>query len=193
VGCGGILGTLLGDSLIWDANCCTFAVPAGAQCDVLATAMACLSMLRSGRPIPGLPRSSLPGAHFCVEIPRPVATELAPPGGCIGPLAADLSNRTRRAVGAKDARTTRTPPGLRRGQVRTALTVGVADGEAGGPRRSQTAGGTAGLSVPGHAGRRAAPRNADCNSQMTADCNSSGMRTVIRSERITVTGQSSTL
>jgi len=37
-------------------------------------------------------------------------------GGCTGPLAADLSNRTRRAVGAKDARTTRTPPGLRRGQ-----------------------------------------------------------------------------
>jgi hypothetical protein len=36
--------------------------------------------------------------------------------GCTGPLAADLSNRTRRAVGAKDARTTRTPPGLRRGQ-----------------------------------------------------------------------------
>ena len=105
-------------------------------------------------------------------------------GGCTGPLAADLSNRTRRAVGAKDARTTRTPPGLRRGQVGTALTVGVADGKAGGPRRSQT--GTAGLSVPGHAGRRAAPRNADCNSQMTADCNSSGMRTVIRSERITV-------
>ena len=57
------------------------AVPAGAQCDVLATAIACSSMLRSGRPVPGLPRSSLPGAHFCVEIPRPVATELAPPGG----------------------------------------------------------------------------------------------------------------
>jgi hypothetical protein len=93
------------------------AVPAGAQCDVLATAMACSSMLRSGRPIPGLPRSSWPGAHFCVEIPRPVATELAPPGGCTGPLAADLSNRTRRAVGAKDARTTRTPPWLRRGQL----------------------------------------------------------------------------
>ena len=90
--------------------------------------------------------------------------------GLPGPLAADLSNRTRRAVGAKDGRT---PPGLRRGQVRTALAVGVADGKAGGPRRSQT--GTAGLSVPGHAGRgrRAAPRNADCNSQMTADCKSS--------------------
>ena len=91
--------------------------------------------------------------------------------GLPGPLAADLSNRTRRAVGAKDARTTRTPPRLRRGQVLTALTVGVADGKAGGPRRSQT--GTAGLSVPGDAGRRAAPRNADCNSQVTADCNSS--------------------
>ena len=90
----GILGTLLGDSLIWDANCCTFAAPAGAQCDVLATAMVCSSMLLSGRPIPGLPLSSLPGAHFCVEIPRPVATELAPPGGCTGPLAADLNNRT---------------------------------------------------------------------------------------------------
>ena len=31
------------------------AVPAGAQCDVLATAMACSSMLLSGRPIPELP------------------------------------------------------------------------------------------------------------------------------------------